>query len=117
MVDFPGTDASEAGGEDVGRPFVTKHDCLALLEAVLLHRFGKFGTHRFLGPPDTIYTDRFAEFLHHFLATVVANDYDFNASLFAIFDPILELVGGFFFGMEAEGIVEVTEQKLHVLVL
>lgn len=112
MVDFPGADAGEAGGQNISRPFIAKHDRLGGFKTVVFHCLGEFSTHGFLGPPDAVDFDGFTEFLHHFLAAVVADDNNFDTSLPAFFNPILEFVGGFFLGVEPEGIIEIAQQKL-----
>ena len=114
VLDFPGADTGKFGGEHVGRPFVAEHDGVLGWNLVLLHGFGEFLTHGFLGPPDAVDFDGLAEFLHHFLAAVVADDYDFHAGFFAVFDPILEFVGGFFLGMEPQGVIEIAQKEIDV---
>ena len=84
---------------------------------MFLHSFGEFFAHGFLGPPDAIYSDRFTELLHHFLATVVADDYYLDAGFFAVFDPILEFVGRFFLGMKPQSVIQIAQKEIDVFFL
>ena len=111
MLDLPSANASEAGGEDVGRPLVAEHNSLDGLEAELLHGFGELGGDGLFGPPDAGDAEWLAELLHHLFATVVGDDGDFDASVFAILNPVGEFVSGLFFGVQAEGIVKVAEEE------
>ena len=99
--DFPTADAGEVCGEDVGGPFVTKHDGVFWFGFVVFHGFGEFGAAWFPSPPHARHIDWLAELLHHFFAAIVTNDDDFDAGLFASFDPFLKLFGRLFFGMKS----------------
>ena len=87
VFDLPSADLGESSGEDIGGPFVAEHHGVLGGEFVLGHCLGELGTHGLFRPPDTGDIDRFAEFLHHFFATVVADDDDRNTGRFAIFNP------------------------------
>ena len=110
MVDFPGADFGKVGGEDVGRPFVAKHHGVLGRSLILVHGFGEFFAHGFLGPPNAGNLQGLAEFLHHFLAAIIANDNDFDAGFFAILDPVGEFVGGLFLGVEPESVIKVAQK-------
>lgn len=100
MVDFPGADFGKVGSEDVSRPFVAKHHGVLGRSLMLVHGFGEFFAHGLLGPPNAGNLQGLAEFLHHFLAAIVRDNDNLNASLAAIFYPFGQGVSRFFFGMK-----------------
>lgn len=87
VLDLPGADFGEFGGENVGGPFVAEHHGVFGVDIIFGHCLGELGTHGLLGPPNTWDVNRPAELLHHFFAAIVANNNNSDTSCFAIFNP------------------------------